>query len=97
MSHVKGVFRGTVDSDEDEDRDPIEDLRRKFQSLSKEEAVDLLAQAAFHLRCVSGSRNSFSGRTQEAWRKAGLGFPERNREVETMHHLAAEFVQRHDL
>ena len=52
----------------------------------------LFKQAIFHLRCVSGSRNSFTPEAVEVLR----GVPLRDPAVSAMQRDAAEFLQQHD-
>lgn len=73
-----------------------EGLELKVRRLSREELEKLAVQALFHLRCVSGSRNSFSSETMEKLRKAGIHVPARDPQVESMHMRAAEFISRED-
>lgn len=74
----------------------LKGLKAKVDKLSEEQAKMLLAEAMFHLRCVSGSRNSFSSKTLDVWHRKGLGFPERDPQVEKLHMNAVEFIQKHD-
>lgn len=73
-----------------------EGLQLKVKRLSREDLERLAVQALFHLRCLSGSRNSFDPNYVEAAHLAGVGFPYRSPSVESMHHAAAEFMQRED-
>lgn len=76
--------------------DHLNGLRAKIAKMPEPEVRELLAQALFHLRCVSGSRNSFSSEALQQWKEAGLSFPTRQTQVELMHRQAAEFLARND-
>jgi hypothetical protein len=55
----------------------------------------LYKEALFHLRCVSGSRNSFTPEVTEAILDAAV--PNlRSVRVEEMHQAAAQFLRVHD-
>lgn len=57
----------------------------------------LFEQAVFHLRCVSGSRNSFTPEMRDRMFNPELpSVPLRSLEVERMHKEAYEFLKRHD-
>lgn len=71
-------------------------LEKKVKTLSREELEHLAVGAMFHLRCVSGSRNSFSSESLERFAKDGKGFPTRDPVVDAMHRQAAEFLARND-
>lgn len=73
-----------------------EGLQLKVKRLSRAELERLAVSALFHLRVVSGSRNSFSSNWMEDARVAGVGLPQRDTQVETMQRLAAEFIARED-
>jgi hypothetical protein len=74
-----------------------EGLQLKVKKLSREELEKLAVQAMYHLRVVSGSRNSFSSEYMEKAGAAGLFAPERTASVERMHWDAATFLQREDV
>lgn len=73
-----------------------EALELKVKRLNRTELESLAVQALYHLRVVSGSRNSYSSDWMEEARIAGVGFPKRDQVVENMHHRAAEFIERED-
>ena len=74
-----------------------ENLQLKVKRLSREDLEKLAVQALFHLRCVSGSRNSYDPEYLEALRRTNVGMPYRTLSVENMHHAAAEFIKREDV
>ena len=55
----------------------------------------LYKECLFHLRCVSGSRNSFTGETFQAIHDAGIRL-ERSEVVEKLHNDAYQFLKIHD-
>lgn len=73
-----------------------EGLQLKVKRLSRDDLERLAVSALFHLRVVSGSRNSFSRKTMEQWAEAGLYAPERDPQVEAMQRRAAEFIAKED-
>lgn len=73
-----------------------ENLQLKVKRLTREELEQLAVNALFHLRCVSGSRNSFDPEYLEAAHRTNIGMPYRTLAVENMHHAAAEFIRRED-
>ena len=77
--------------------DHIGNLKKHLAALGEHELRQLAAEALFHLRCVSGSRNSFKSDYLEAARIAGVGFPSRDVTVEAMHKRAYEFLREKDL
>lgn len=78
------------------DGDPVSNLALLVETMTEAEVRQVLVMALFHLRCLSGSRNSFSSEALQAWADHGLGFPSRDPQVEAMHHAAADFIQKYD-
>lgn len=74
----------------------IEDLRRKTYAMRHPELAETLAHALFYLRCLSGSRNSFTPEVRDAIHKAGAIYM-RDPLVEAMHHKAADFIRKNDI
>lgn len=52
-----------------------EGLQLKVKRLSREDLERLAVQALFHLRCVSGSRNSYDPEYHEQLRRVGWACP----------------------
>ena len=73
-----------------------EGLEKKVKAMSREELERFAVNAMFHLRCVSGSRNSFDSETQQRFLEDGGGFPTRDPQVEAMHRNAAKFQHEND-
>lgn len=67
-------------------------LQSMVRTLTEEEAKKLLVEALFHLRCVSGSRNSFDLSDY----CAEFQLPPRQPGVDRMHTAAAQFLSQHD-
>ena len=64
--------------------------------LTADQAADMLAEALYHLRCVSGSRNSYSPATTDALHEHGIVL-QRDFKVEALHKQAADFIGKHDV
>lgn len=73
-----------------------EGLQLKVARLGREEFEKLAVNALYHLRVVSGSRNSFTSDYLESAQIAGIGFPKRDGHVEALQRQATEFIQRED-
>lgn len=69
----------------------------KVKNLSRAELEELAVNAMYHLRVVSGSRNSFSSHWLEEAAKRCVYTPERDLQVGYMHRRAAEFLEREDV
>lgn len=74
-----------------------ESLKKKVKGLSRQELETLCVNAIYHLRCVSGSRNSFSSAQMERWAKDGHYGCERDPLVEAMHMNAVLFLDKEDV
>ena len=74
-----------------------EGLQLKVKRLNREDLERLAVDALFHLRCLSGSRNSYDPEYLEAVNRTNVGLPYRTPTVENMHHAAAEFIRREDV
>jgi hypothetical protein len=57
---------------------------------------ELYEQALFHLRCVSGSRNSFTPEASSALCALPEGALWRQPQVEEMHQAAVTFLRKYD-
>jgi len=71
-------------------------LQDKVRKLSREQLENLAVSAIFHLRCVSGSRNSFQAEWLQGVHDAKLSFPQRDPAIEAMHQHAVDFLSRED-
>jgi hypothetical protein len=56
----------------------------------------LFEDCLFHLRCVSGSRNSFTPEVRDRLQDLPAGTSFRSAEVEDMHQRAVKFLHKHD-
>ena len=76
-------------------QEQVEQLKEYLQRFSPEYVLQTCAEALFHLRCVSGSRNSFLPEVLDAMYGTGCtSF--RQPEVERMHIEAADFISLKD-